>query len=166
MRRRSRELNMDDSIAFCGQRLDVADIVARARIFVLTSRSEGFSIAMVEAMGAGAVPVVADVGELGDLVVSGESGYLVSPDELEAYVERIVHVLRDSDLFDRLSTCAAKSAMSRAAADVIAARWADHLVALGPCSASSCGAARHGETRHPALDPSTGTHDRHSSLRP
>ena len=166
LQQRSRELNIDDSIEFCGQRLDVADIVARARVFVLTSRSEGFSIAMVEAMGAGAVPVVADVGELGDLIVSGESGYLVSPDELEAYVEPIVHVLRDSDLFERLSTCAAKIAMSRAAAEVIAAHWANHLVALSRRSGNPCGAASRGEPRQAALDPTTGSRDRDSSLRP
>jgi len=155
MQQRSRGLNIDDSIEFCGQRLDVADIVAQARVFVLTSRSEGFSIAMLEAMGAGVVPVVADVGELSDLVVSGQSGFIVSPDELEAYVERIVHVLGDAELFDRLSTCAAKIAHSRAAADVIAAQWADHLVALSLRSGSPCGAASRGEPHHAAMDPST-----------
>jgi glycosyltransferase involved in cell wall biosynthesis len=130
MRERSRELDILGSIEFCGQKSDVSDILARSRVFVLTSSSEGLSIAMAEAMGAGVVPVVADVGELSDLVVNGDSGYVVSPDDLEEYVQRILLVLRDPTLFDHLSTRAARTARSRTAVDVIAAQWTDRLVEL------------------------------------
>lgn len=150
MQQRAGELHIHDSIEFCGQRSDVSNIIARSRVFVLTSRSEGFSIAMAEAMDAGVVPVVADVGELSDLVVSGENGYVVSPDDLQEYVERILLVLRDSSLFDRLSTCAARVARSRAAVDVIAGHWKDHLVNLARRSESSYASVPPGTLKNPS----------------
>jgi glycosyltransferase involved in cell wall biosynthesis len=163
MQQRARELGIDGSIEFCGQRADVSVIVAQARVFVLTSRSEGFSIAMAEAMGAGAVPVVGDVGELSDLVVTGENGYLVPPDDVEGYVERILLVLRDSSVFDRLSTCAARIARSRAAVDVIAEQWRGHLLELGCRTGNSYGAGRRGKGRHRAFGSSDVSRDRHSA---
>jgi len=163
MQQRACALGIDSSIEFCGQRSDVSAIVAQARVFVLTSRSEGFSIAMLEAMGAGVVPVVGDVGELSDLVVTGESGYLVPPDDVEEYVERILVVLRDASVFDRLSTCAARIAESRAAVDVIAEQWTDHLFELGRRLGSSYGAVRGGKGRQTAFGSSDARRDRHSA---
>jgi glycosyltransferase involved in cell wall biosynthesis len=163
MRDRVGELGIYDSIEFCGQREDVSDIIARSKVFVLTSRSEGFSIAMAEAMDAGAVPVVADVGELSDLVVNGENGYVVSPDDLEEYVERILLLLRDSSVFDRLSTCAARTARSRAGVDVVAGHWADHLVDLGRRLRHRYEVAPAGKRRHTLADPPGARADRHST---
>jgi len=162
MRERSQELDILGSIEFCGQKSDVSDILTRSKVFVLTSSSEGLSIAMAEAMGAGVVPVVADVGELSDLVVNGESGYVVPPDDLEEYVKRILLVLRDPSLLDRLSTCAARTARSRAGVDVIAAQWTDHLVELSRRLGTSYEAVANGKRRHTVLDPSGAPRDRHS----
>jgi glycosyltransferase involved in cell wall biosynthesis len=163
MRRRSRELHISDSVEFCGQQSDVSEILGRSRAFVLTSRSEGFSIAMAEAMDAGVVPVVADVGELSDLIVSGENGYLVEPDDLEQYVARILLLLRDSTLFDRLSTRAARTARSRAAVDVIAAHWANHLVDLAHRSGSPDGVPVPQKPKHAILGTSGAGRDRSSA---
>ncbi len=161
MRQRARDLDIHNSIEFCGQRSDVSDIIAQSRVFVLTSRSEGFSIAMVEAMDAGVVPVVADVGELNDLVVSGESGYVVSPDNLEEYVERILLVLEDPSLFDRLSACASRVARSRASVDVVSALWTDHLAELTRRLESSAGTVPRGNRRAGAWNPSDARRNRY-----
>lgn len=163
LRRRSRELNISDSVDFCGQQSDVSKIVGRSRVFVLTSRSEGFSIAMAEAMGAGVVPVVADVGELSDLIVSGDNGYLVAADDLDQYVERILLLLRDPTLFERLSTRAAGTARSRAAVDVIAAHWAHHLVELARRSGRSYRAPVPEKPQPTILGPSGSGRDRRSA---
>jgi glycosyltransferase involved in cell wall biosynthesis len=161
MRQRALELDIHDSIEFCGQRSDVSDIIARSRAFVLTSRTEGFSIAMVEAMDAGVVPIVADVGELSDLIVSGENGYLVSPDNLAEYVERILLVLGDPSLRDRLSERASRVARSRAAVNVIAAHWAHHLGELARRSESFEGTVACGKRQSKMLNPSGAGRNRH-----
>jgi L-malate glycosyltransferase len=127
---RAAELGLADSLALLGQRVDVENILAQSRIFVLTSHSEGLSIAMAEAMAAGAVPVVAAVGELGELVTSGVSGYLVTPNRIDEYTERIVGLLRDPATRARRARAAVAVAMARTGVEVVTAEWARTLRSL------------------------------------
>ncbi len=110
-------------IEFLGKRRDVGAIMARSRVFVLTSQCEGLSIAMAEAMCAGVVPVVADVGELCDLVISGVNGFLVEPDCIDEYATRIVSLLQDRALWKRLSEKAIETALENCETEVISAKW-------------------------------------------
>jgi len=130
MQRRSRELNIADCLHFLGQRSDVSAILSRSKIFLLTSSSEGLSIAMAEAMAAGAVPVVADVGDLSDLIDNDRNGFLVTPGNVHEYVDRVVLLLRDHSLRVRLSQSATKTALSNATVEVIAERWSTHLTQI------------------------------------
>jgi glycosyltransferase involved in cell wall biosynthesis len=75
---------------------------ARAAIVACPSRREGFGVACLEAM-ANARPVVAgDVGGLRDLVVDGETGYLVPPRDVGALRTSLERLLRDRELRRRL----------------------------------------------------------------
>ncbi len=120
-------LGVTDRIAFLGRRTDVDALLARSRVFVLTSKWEGLSIAMIEAMAAGAVPVVADVGELGDLVRSDCNGYLVAPGAVEAYARHAVRLLGDRDRWARMSAEATATALRHCGRAAIARRWRDEL---------------------------------------
>jgi len=127
LHRQTADLGISDNIEFLGQREDVESILCRAKVFLLTSRSEGLSIALVEAMAAGSVPVVADVGELGDLVVDGVNGYLVTPDRSEEYVQRVTSLLCDRDLWHRCSNHAARSARELCWVSAVAGRWRESI---------------------------------------
>jgi len=74
----ARELDIESNVVFVGFLPDVVDELGDAKCFVLTSESEGLSFALIEAMLAGSVPVVADVGDLSDLVEDEVNGRLVS----------------------------------------------------------------------------------------
>jgi glycosyltransferase involved in cell wall biosynthesis len=80
-----------------------------SKVFVLTSRSEGMSIALMEAMGCGVPAVAADVGELSDLVVSRVNGWLVQANDLGEYVERITGLLDDPVNWQRISSAACEA---------------------------------------------------------
>ena len=121
------ESGLRDNIEFLGKKRDVEEILTRSKIFVLTSKSEGLSIAMVEAMAAGAVPVVADVGELGDLIVNGENGYLVSPNNIEEYKDRVLSLLQDDKLWSKCSREAFEAASKNCDINVISEKWRRHL---------------------------------------
>ena len=126
----ARSLGVESSLQFLGKRADVDELLSRARIFMLTSRWEGLSIAMIEAMAAGAVPIVADVGDLADLAKHGESGYLVEPDDIEAYARACVQLLSDAAAWRAVSQQAAAAALARSGIDAIARRWRAHLGAV------------------------------------
>jgi len=127
LRAHSKALGLTENIEFLGKRKDVEAILACSKIFVLTSRSEGLSIAMAEAMTAGVVPVVADVGELGDLVVNGENGYLVEPNHIDEYTKKVISLLRDNALWTQFSQRASKVARRKCDIESVSEKWRQHL---------------------------------------
>jgi glycosyltransferase involved in cell wall biosynthesis len=130
LRSLARELGIEANVQFLGQRSDVDALLAQTRVFILTSQSEGVSIAMLEAMAAGAVPVVADVGDLGDFVRSGLNGYLVAQDDIGAYSRAALGALSSESLWRRLSMSAHARATDVAATEAVAKRWGQHLRAV------------------------------------
>jgi glycosyltransferase involved in cell wall biosynthesis len=127
LRAYTEELGLTDNIEFLGKRKDVEAILACSRIFVLTSKSEGLSIAMAEAMAAGVVPVVADVGELGDLVIDGENGYLVEPNRIDEYTKKIISLLQDLAVLERCSLGAIEAARTHCDITAVSKKWQQNL---------------------------------------
>ena len=106
-----------------GRRNDVDTFMAQSRVFLLTSPSEGLSIALLEAMCSGAVPVVSDVGELGDVVRNGETGFLVSSRRPEDYEQRVLEVLNDDVRREALSGRACEVARGHAGLAAVSRQW-------------------------------------------
>jgi glycosyltransferase involved in cell wall biosynthesis len=123
------EFGLDDNIEFLGHREDVPGILARTRIFVLTSRTEGLSIALAEAMLAGAAPVVSNVGDLAELVDNDRTGWRVPSGDIGAFAAHIRHLLQNPGDWDRLSRAARSRAQANNADDVVSGRWARCLAA-------------------------------------
>jgi glycosyltransferase involved in cell wall biosynthesis len=85
---------------------------------------------MAEAMMCGVVPVVANVGDLPDLVRHGETGYLVAPGNTEAFARHILTLLDDARLWKRLSDAATAAAHAHVGIDRVTALWAGQLQSL------------------------------------
>lgn len=120
-------LGVADRIEFLGKRQDVKAVLLCSRVFVLTSESEGLSIAMAEAMAAGVVPVVASVGELSDLVVNGENGYLVEPGNIGEYTQRIIPLLQDDTSWAQYSCKAIEASRKHCDIGVVSEKWGQYL---------------------------------------
>jgi glycosyltransferase involved in cell wall biosynthesis len=124
-------LRVEGNLELRGRTSEVEPDLAAARVFVLTSRTEGLSIAMAEAMMCGVVPVVADVGDLSDLVRHAENGYLIPPGDTEAFARHVVALLEDAGLWTRLSANATGAALAHVGIDRVTALWEERLAALG-----------------------------------
>jgi glycosyltransferase involved in cell wall biosynthesis len=127
LRREAERLGVGDNIEFLGHRDDVSEFLRQSKVFVLTSRSEGMSIALLEAMGCGVPPVAADVGELSDVVISGVNGWLVRPNDLDEYVKRITELLDDPGYWQRLSNSARDRVTELSGVESVARRWRECL---------------------------------------
>jgi glycosyltransferase involved in cell wall biosynthesis len=93
-----RDLNLSDYFHFVGGITNLREHLSAADIFVLPSRSEGFSNAIVEAMAA-ALPVVAtNVGGNAEAVKDGVSGFVVPSDDPAALSAAITRLLSDPSL--------------------------------------------------------------------
>lgn len=81
--------------------------LAASDVFLLPSKYEGISVALIEAMGMGVVPVTAAVGGQDELV-STDCGFLIphSDNELETYVETVAGLLADIPLRRQLGRAA------------------------------------------------------------
>lgn len=123
-------LQLEANVEILGQRSDVEALLVQTKVFVLTSETEGLSIAMLEAMAAGTVPVVADVGDLRDRLESGRNGYLVPADDVTAYARAALLLLSNAEVWRRCSRLAARLAAEHSGSDVIAARWRMHLAGV------------------------------------
>jgi glycosyltransferase involved in cell wall biosynthesis len=93
--RLAEELNVSDRVVFLGEVRDVAALLARARLFVLPSQTEGISLTLLEAMACGLPVVTTQVGGNPEVVDAEVTGLLVPAGAPAALAEAIGTVLRD-----------------------------------------------------------------------
>jgi len=75
----SRQLGLSGHVIFLGWRDDLPSIMAGWDIFMMPSLDEGFGLAALEAMAAGLPVIASEAGGLCELVLDGETGWLVPP---------------------------------------------------------------------------------------
>ena len=92
------ELQLGDAVRFLGFRLDIADLLQAMDVFVLSSRSEGLSLTLLEAEAAGLPIVATHVGGNPEVVRDGESGLLVASDNAEAMAAALAQLLQNPAL--------------------------------------------------------------------
>lgn len=135
LERQCRALGLEDRVQFAGRCDDVELVLNQSRLFVLCSDSEGFSIAMAEAMACGLPAVVSDVGELAELVQDGRTGRLVPPGDVEAFASAIADLLGDPAALESLSKRSAHDAYQLCSMPAVSRRWTRVLreLAAGCC---------------------------------
>jgi len=94
---------LSDKVIFTGRLQDVSEALAASDVFVLPSRSEGFSNALLEAAGAGLPCISTRVGGALETIREGINGLLVSRNDHQELARALVSVARDGELRNRLS---------------------------------------------------------------
>jgi glycosyltransferase involved in cell wall biosynthesis len=88
---------VSDSVRFLGDRNDVPELLQGLDLFVLSSLSEGYSMALLEACAV-ALPIVATtVGGNGEIVHDGSSGRLVPAGDPAALANAMLDLLRSPE---------------------------------------------------------------------
>lgn len=104
MRGRAASAGVAGQVSFDGPvpPADLPALLAGADIAVLPSAWEGMSMGMLESMAAGLPVVATDVPGTREVVVDGETGYLVPVRSPEALADRLADLARDPSLRARL----------------------------------------------------------------
>lgn len=100
------KLGLKDRIKFLGFREDIADCLNILDIFVLSSTTEGFSIATVEAMSLAKPVVVTDCGGPREIVTHNQTGFLVPPGDPKSLAEKIILLLQNKKLREEMGKSA------------------------------------------------------------
>jgi glycosyltransferase involved in cell wall biosynthesis len=124
--------NLASAVAVAGERRDVARLLAEADVFVLSTRSEGAPMSILEAMAAGLPVVASAVGGVPELVENEVTGLLVPPGDPAALAAALDRLLADPDLRRRLGANGRERAKTRF--DLTVGRRA-HLAAAAACRA-------------------------------
>ena len=90
-------LGLDERVHFLGLRQDISTILALLDVFVLPSLSEGLSMAILEAMMAGKPVIATRVGGNPEIVLDGETGFLVPPRDSQTLADQLVTLLTDKE---------------------------------------------------------------------
>lgn len=96
------QLGVEERIKFLGYREDVPALLQAVDIFVLPSLSEGLPLSALEAMAAGKPVVATQVGGIPEVVINGETGFLVAAENDGALAEKLICLLKDPCLAQQL----------------------------------------------------------------
>ena len=88
-------------------------VLAESDIFLLPSHYEGLPMALLEAMAAGCVPVVSNVGSIGEVVADGKNGFLIEPRNVLQIVGKLKSLLSDEINLNELRQNARKTVEER-----------------------------------------------------
>jgi glycosyltransferase involved in cell wall biosynthesis len=123
---RAEALGVGGQVLAPGPVADVPGLFADADLFVLPSRSEGMSNALLEAMAAGLPVLATDVGGNRECLDGGECGVLIPPEQPEVLGEELEALAGDAERRRELG----RRARARVATHYDLERMLDHVESL------------------------------------
>jgi len=90
------ELDITNKVIFLGNRRDIPELLQTFNVFALSSILEGLPIVLLEAMAAELPIVATNVDGNPELVINGETGYIVPPREPDLFADALIKLLSNS----------------------------------------------------------------------
>ena len=118
-------MDVADRVRFTGYQPDVTPFYDAMDVSVLTSLSEGLSITLLESMSHRLPVVVTAVGGNPEVVIDGETGFLVPPRDVAAFVTQVTRLAHDPELRARFGTAARLRVARSFSRDRAASRYLD-----------------------------------------
>jgi glycosyltransferase involved in cell wall biosynthesis len=102
---RAHEINskFNGLITFTSWIEDIAPFNHAMDIVCLSSKNEGTPVSLIEAQAAGVPVISTNVGGVKDIVAEGQTGFIVEPNDLMAYANKLLELLEDETLRARMS---------------------------------------------------------------
>ena len=133
-----KELKLAETIQLAGYRDDASQVMQCLDAFVLSSFSEGTSLALLEAMYSGVPVIVTEVGGNPELVRAGITGRTVPSEDVEALSSAIVDAVMDSERSAVMSVAARRQIDERFSFDLMIQKYRQlYCEVLGASSAGN-----------------------------
>lgn len=98
------EKGLDKNIDVLGRQNDVNKYINDSKVLLMTSKSEGLPMVVVESMALGVPVVVPNVGDINDLVENNVDGYVIDSREPKDYATSILKIINDSKRYNSFSS--------------------------------------------------------------
>jgi N-acetyl-alpha-D-glucosaminyl L-malate synthase BshA len=109
----ARDRRLRDRVFFLGNVPNLEELVGGCDLFLLPSEAESFGMAALEAMASEVPVITTNSGGLPEVVIEGETGYLLPVGDIEGMAERAIEILRNTELAARMGTNGRELASSR-----------------------------------------------------
>jgi glycosyltransferase involved in cell wall biosynthesis len=129
LRAHASRLGIEDRVRWLGFRADVADHMAAADVFCLSSAWEGIPLAAMEAIALGTPVVATAVGGMSELISHGVTGRLVTPGDPAALAAGLEEALADSQASQRMAASARAFLAREFSTDRMLERLSEHYLA-------------------------------------
>lgn len=117
LERAIRDHHLEKHVRLLGFRPDVLSLHKAFDIFVMSSVTEGLGTSLLDAMASGKPVVATTAGGIPEVVVDGETGFLVPPRDHESMAEALVKLLKDESLRQRMGRAGRVRARRKFSAD-------------------------------------------------
>jgi len=98
--------NLRSAVLLAGDRNDVAALLPAFDVFALTSTTEGYSIALLEAAASGLPVVATDVGGNAEIVQDGNTGLIFAASSVDGLVLALERLAQSPALRSEMGRCA------------------------------------------------------------
>ena len=122
----ARDLGLEDHVRFLGKQDHMERLIPRMHALHLPSEMEAFGLAALEAMACGVPPVATRTGGVPDLITHGVDGFMEPVGDAASQADRLIELLSDANLHERLSTAAREAAETRFSTELIIPRYEAH----------------------------------------
>ena len=102
----SRQFGIKEKVIFMGRHNDIHKILQALDAFILNSKTEGMSYAILEAMASGLPVIATNVGANTELIGHGIEGYLYSPGDLKSLSGYIAELIRNEACLSKMGEAA------------------------------------------------------------
>ena len=122
----ARELGVDSHVTFLGKQDHIERLLPTAHVLLLPSELEAFGLAALEAMACGVPPVAANSGGVPELITHGVDGFLEAVGDITAQASRVVDLLSNDGLYERVSHAARQTALNRFCTELLIPQYERH----------------------------------------
>jgi len=92
-----RELDIEDDVLFLGKQENVGELFSICDLKLLLSEKESFGLVLLEAMACGVPVIGTNIGGIPEVIVDGETGYMVELGSPESVAEKAIALLQDEE---------------------------------------------------------------------
>ena len=104
---------------------EIKNHIEKAVICVFPSFAEALPVSWIEAMAMKKAIVASNIGWANEVIVDGESGYLVHPEDHQLFANRIINLLKNDDLQTQFGYSARNKVLTKFSVEIVAKQSAD-----------------------------------------